>query len=139
MQFIYFFDIFSIKYFPFRLFISILKLIVLFLKIWVPSNQKLFCLTWKSKLCSKWLKLENSRFPVDATFAGNCSSSLTKAVKPWGNDQEIEIGGFHEIKSFLYIKYWIIVKEIKKGLGALGGHYFRIFSLTLPNLTPCLI
>jgi hypothetical protein len=38
--------------------------------------------------------------------------------------QEIEIGIFHEIKSF--IKYCIIAQEIKKALGALGGHYLRV-------------
>jgi hypothetical protein len=51
-----------------------------------------------------------------------------------GNDQEIEvhaieIGVFHEIGSF-FIRYCIIVQEIEKALEALGGHYFRVFSLT---------
>ncbi len=47
-----------------------------------------------------------------------------------GNDHEIEfyeieIGIFQEIKAICKID-----QEIKKALGALGGHYFRLFSLT---------
>jgi hypothetical protein len=48
-----------------------------------------------------------------------------------GNDHEIEMIQkinqeiknliFHEIKSFFIIKYCIIVQEVEKPLGALGG------------------
>ena len=43
---------------------------------------------------------------------------------------EIEIGIFHEIKAFCKID-----QEIEKAPGPLEGHYFRLFSLTLPSLT----
>jgi hypothetical protein len=49
-----------------------------------------------------------------------------------GDDQEIE---FQEIEIMIrrskgFIKYCIIVHEIKKALGTLGGHYLRVFSQT---------
>ena len=51
-------------------------------------------------------------------------------VETPGNDHEIEfheieIAIFHEIEAFCKID-----QEIEKALGALGGHYFRLFSLT---------
>jgi hypothetical protein len=36
------------------------------------------------------------------------------------------------MRSKVLKKYCLIVQEIEKGL---GGHYFRVFSLSLPNLT----
>jgi hypothetical protein len=52
-----------------------------------------------------------------------------------GNDHEIE---FHKIEICIFQEMEFFCKidqEIEKALGALGGHYFRLFYLTLPNLT----
>jgi len=52
-----------------------------------------------------------------------------------GNDHEnkfheIKIAIFHEIEFFCKID-----QEIEKAVGALGGYYFRMFSLTQPSIT----
>ncbi len=44
-----------------------------------------------------------------------------------GNDQEIQ---FHEIEIGIFQTFFKIDQEIEKALGALGGHYFRLFSQT---------
>ncbi len=58
------------------------------------------------------------------------SREFPKELSKCGNDQEIEfqeveIHIFHEIERFCEI-----VKKIGKAIEGLGGHYFRVFSLT---------